>query len=134
MKNAWMLLPVGLVMAMGCTSARDVSVTGDAKPQGTTSIEGPITLEFFEVPSTNDSALGAALKTTTLQKPGPFSETVSVEGDKVRIFALADTNKNGKCDAGEPWAQVDAAITNDKVDNASLVLGPSPCPPSAPGN
>lgn len=108
----------------GCAS-REVTVTGEAKAAAT--VSGPIALEFFEVPSEEGEEVTSIGK-ATLDKLGQFTETIDVDGDKIRIFALDDADKNGACTEGELWAQIDADVKEDKVEGVTLDLTAAACP------
>ena len=115
---------------MGCSSARDVEVTGEvqAPASGT---QGKILLDFMDIVS--DSETPESVHTQTLDAPGAFTATAPLEGDQVRVRAVDDKDDNGACTAGEAWAQVDADITEDKVEGVKLTLKVEPCPvPAAP--
>jgi hypothetical protein len=60
--------------------------------------------------------------TPSLERAGAFSKKVSLEGDRVRVFALMDTDKDGKCSAGEAWATMDVSIQEDDTGAAAAVL------------
>jgi len=79
-----------LAFAQGCSSAQEVEVTGEATAAAT--VTGPISIEFFEVPGAEEEAdadESLSIKKIELAQPGPFKETIEVEGEKIRIFALA---------------------------------------------
>jgi hypothetical protein len=111
----------------GCSSNRDVQITGEAKAPTSGMLSAPITIQFFDEAQTDPKAPPALV--VTLEKPGTFDEKLSVNGDKVRIFALSDTNKNGACDSGEAWAQVEADVASDgTVAPVTLSLSTAACP------
>ena len=114
-----------LALMTGC-SGQDVEVTGEAKSAA--SIDGPISIEFFSVPS--DSAdEPESLAKLELDKLGAFKQTVNVEGDKIKIRAFADSDKNGACTEGEAWAEVEATVKEDgTVDPVTLDLTAAACP------
>ena len=66
--------------------------------------------------------------TSQLTKLGDFKETVPLEGDRVLIRAIDDRDGNGACSAGEAWGEVQAEISEDKVEAASLTLSTAACP------
>jgi len=113
--------------AVGCSGGRDVDVSGSVSAQAGLSVSGPITVNFLDVVNETDPPKSAG--TTTLDKPGDFDQKVSVSGETVRVFALVDANGDGKCTAGEAWAENDAAISSDdKVANVTLTLSAGSCP------
>jgi hypothetical protein len=124
-----MLLGSALVLgfALACTgcASREVTVTGETKSAAT--VSGPITLEFFEIPS-EEGEEATSISKVTLDKLGAFTQTIEIDGDKVRILALDDTDKNGACAQGELWAQVDAEVKDDKVEGVTLDLKAASCP------
>lgn len=118
------LSALGLV---GCASDREVDVTGSVSAPATGTVSGPITLEFSDVIDAEEQP--KSVLTTPLDKPGDFRQTVSIEGDTVRVRAVVDTNGDGVCSAGELWTEADAAIKDDDtVDPIALTLGHEPCP------
>jgi hypothetical protein len=126
MRNWLTLAMVGVTGAMliGCSSARDVEVTGEVTAPA--SVQGKILLDFLDLAS--DSEKPESVHTQTLAAPGAFTATAPLEGDKVRILAVNDTDGNGSCSAGEAWAQVDADVTDDKVTGVKLDLKVTTCP------
>lgn len=130
-KNILMSLAVVSIFAFapGCDSTQEVEVSGEATAAAT--VTGPISIEFFEVASADDDAADApvSIKKIEIEKPGPFKETLEVEGDTIRIFALADSDKNGACSEGEAWAEVEAPIAEDgTLAKVALALTAVACP------
>ena len=123
--------PLAFVVA-GCGSSRQVDVTGTTSLPATESSAAPIHLDFYDVvKGQTDRKL---VHSKDLSAPGKFEEKVDVEGDAVHVFALADTNANGKCDAGEAWAAADAPVKSDgTIDPLTLSLIASPCPADPSG-
>jgi len=118
---------VAAAMAFGCSSGRDVDVTGSVAAPAGEAVSGPITLSFLDVISSDQTPKSVA--ETKLDAAGEFTQTVSVEGDTVRVRALVDTNGDGACSTGELWAETDAAIgDDDTVAPVSLTLGTAACP------
>ncbi len=123
----WVLVAVSSLSAVACGGGRDVDVSGNVEAQAGLSVSGPITVNFLDVVNTTDPPKSAAK--TTLDAPGTFDQKVSVSGDTVRVYALVDSNNDGKCTAGELWAETDAPITDDdKVAAVTLTLASSSCP------
>ena len=107
-------------LAAACSGGRDVEARGEIKaPAGVTAQE--VLIEFYDVPK-EEGAEEKKVDSMTLAKPGEFSKTISVEGDKIRIFAVADANKDGKCSAGEAWATAEVSIKEDDTLASSAVL------------
>ena len=130
MKNSsnfvWMLVTATGMLAAGCTSSRDVEVSGEVSAPATTTVDGEITLEFLDV--VGDDEQPKSVKKVTLEKLGSFKETVELEGDTVRVRAFGDSDGNGACTDGEAGASVDAAIDDDTIEPVKLELVNGPCP------
>jgi hypothetical protein len=121
------LSALGALGLVGCGSDREVAVTGSVSAPASTTVSGPILLEFSDV--VDAEAQPKSVLTSRLDALGSFTETVSVEGDKVRVRAVVDTDGDGACSAGELWAESDATIKDDDtVDPVTLTLGHEPCP------
>lgn len=111
----------GIGLLSGCSSSRDVEVTGQVS---SASAKGEIILEFFDVNGDQKTSVHTAKADAT----GAFKETVSLEGDEVLVRAVEDADANGACSEGESWAEASGAITDDKVDPIQLTLASAPCP------
>ena len=110
----------------GCGESREVEVAGEVSAPASIQADGPILVELFDVIAEDDVE---SVQTVTLNQLGPFTETVDVEGDTVRIVAVRDRDNNGACSAGEPWAQVEAAISaEDTLEPVVLRLTNAACP------
>ncbi|MCU0656379.1 MAG: hypothetical protein MUF64_14335 [Polyangiaceae bacterium] len=108
-----------LASLVACSGGREVEVKGEVKaPTG--SAEQAVLIEFYDVPG--EGAEEKKVDTLSLEKAGAFSKKVSLEGDRVRVFALMDTDKDGKCSAGEAWATRDVSIQEDDTVAAAAVL------------
>jgi hypothetical protein len=116
-------------LAFGCSSARDVEVSGEVSAPASAGVQGRILLDFLDVVDSEE--VPESVYTQTLDAPGAFTATAPLEGDKVRIRAINDRDNDGACTAGEAWAEVDAEITDDKVSNVQLVLANAACPAAA---
>jgi hypothetical protein len=123
----WVATVVMSVAAVACSSGRDVEVTGSVAAPAGQALQGPIMLSFLDVVSADETPESVAeIKLDTV---GEFKQTVSVEGDTVRVRALSDSDGNGACTAGELWAESDATIQDDDtVAPVTLTLGTKPCP------
>jgi hypothetical protein len=121
---------VSIAFAVGCSSARPVEVTGEVKGAASVTLTGPISIEFFEVSDpAEEAAEPVSIKKIELAQAGEFSETIDVEGDAIRIFALDDADKDGACDEGEAWAETEAAVNEDgTVARVTLELSLAACP------
>lgn len=123
-----------IAFAQGCSPAQEVEVTGEATAPAT--VTGPISLEFFDVGERDlESNLieYTSVKKVAIAQPGPFKETVEVEGESIRIFALADANSDGACSVGEAWADVSATVNEDgTIAPVTLALVEGGCPVDAP--
>lgn len=113
------VVSLGLLLA-GCSSARDVEVTGEVSGAA----QGQILLEFFDV--NGDEKVSAG--TTVLGADRTFTQKVSLEGDKVLVRAIADTNDDEACSEGEQWAEATAEIEDDKAGPIELALVVAACP------
>jgi hypothetical protein len=108
-----------------CGSSRDVEVSGEVSAPATVAVQGPITVQFYDVV---DGASPERVSAISLETPKAFAEKVALEGDKVKIVAIDDRNNDGVCSAGEPWAQVEASIKDDDtIDPVTLTLDTKPC-------
>jgi hypothetical protein len=131
MKNSsnfvWMLVAAaGGLFAAGCTSSRDVEVSGEVSAPATTTVEGPITLDFLDV--IGDDEGSKSVHQATLPALGSFQETVELEGHGVRVRAIDDRNGDGTCTDGEAWAEVEATVADDDtVEPVKLELTNAPC-------
>jgi hypothetical protein len=125
-KFVWILVVATGALAAGCTSSREVEVAGEVSAPATTSVEGQIKLDFLDVVSGDEEA--KSVHTAMLDGVGSFKETVELEGDTVRVRAINDIDGDGACTDGEAWAEVDAKITDDKVEPVTLELKNAPCP------
>lgn len=128
MRNAYALVMVGLVgaLAVGCSSARDVEVTGEVSAPASAGVEGKILLDFLDIVDAAETP--ESVHTQTLDALGTFTATAALEGDKVRIRAINDKDGDGACTEGEAWAEVDAEIAEDKVADVKLELAVATCP------
>jgi hypothetical protein len=114
--------------SLGCSSARDVEVSGKVTAPSNLAVGDKVVIDFIDVVGEGPDAQENVAHTTQLKLLGDFKETVALEGDRVLIRAIDDRNGDGACSAGEAWGQVQAAVDHDKVDAASLMLGTAACP------
>jgi hypothetical protein len=121
------LFGAGLAL-FGCSSSRDVEVTGNVSAPASLSVSSEIQLEFFDL-----TGEGEELERTSVHSArvalGEFSETISIEGEKIVVRAIADANDDGACSAGEAWAELEADVADDDtVSGIALTLAAQPCP------
>lgn len=115
------LLSFASVLALAaCNSEREVETKGEVSLPAGSSAQA-VLLEFYDIPK-EEGATEKKVDTLMLDKPGAFTRTVSVGGDKIRIFALADADKDGKCTQGEAWASAELRIKEDDSIEAPAVL------------
>jgi hypothetical protein len=113
---------------LGCSSARDVEVSGKVTAPSNLAVGDQVVIDFIDVVGEGPDAEENVAHTTQLKLLGDFKETVALEGDRVLIRAIDDRNGDGACSAGEAWGQVQAAVEQNKVEAASLALGTAACP------
>jgi hypothetical protein len=121
------LSPLALLMctAMGCGATREVAVKGQVS-SAAVQIDGPITIQFFDVVDAEKPSLVHSIK---LDQLAVFEEKTSLEGKELLIRAINDRDSNAACSAGEPWAEVRVPVKeDDTVDPVKLELGAGSCP------
>ena len=133
MKTNGFVLPLSILSAalvFACSSARDVEVTGEVTAAvGTTPAK--IHVEFFDMAGEGDTLEKNSIQAIELTAPGSFKETVPVEGEKLLVRAIADDDGDGKCTAGEAWAEQQLSVKADgTVEAAKLQLAVQDCPAS----
>jgi hypothetical protein len=123
---------VGLVcfafVAVGCSSARDVEVSGKVTAPSSLAVGDKVVIDFIDVVGAGADAKQSVAHTTQLASLGDFKETVALEGDQVLIRAIDDRDGNGACSAGEAWGETRAEIQDGKAAATSLLLGTTACP------
>jgi hypothetical protein len=124
-KQLTSLISAGALLAtLGCSAERDVEVTGEVRAAST--VQATIVLEFFDLREGDEKV---SVHTAELAAPGAFSEKISAEGEKISVRAIADADGDGKCSAGELWAEVQGDISEqDKVEGLELQLSQQACP------
>ena len=130
MNTIKLLAPVALIAALsaaGCSSARDVEVTGEVKSASSSAVQGKIIVDFFDVAGEGESLELTSVHSVELTELGTFSEKVPLEGDRVLVRAIADADGNGACTEGESWAEMEAAIEQDAA-SVALDLSVQACP------
>jgi hypothetical protein len=122
-----------LFLASGCGSSRDVQVSGTVEG-ATASAAMPITVLFYEPTGSGDAgaAAGADLKlvdSITVEQPGPFNATISMDGNKLTVIAVVDTDQSDACTDGEAWGESLVPVdSTDKVAVNVLVSARAKCP------
>ena len=114
--------------ALGCSSGRDVEVSGQVTAPSTLSVGDKVVIDFIDVVGEGTDAKQSLAGSTELKMLGDFKETVSLEGDQVLIRAIDDRDGDGKCTAGEAWGESHAPVTQDKAAATMLTLGTAACP------
>jgi hypothetical protein len=128
MNTIRLLAPVALFAALsaaGCSSARDVEVSGEVKSASST--QGQIIVDFFDVAGEGENLELTNVHSIELDQLGTFNEKVPLEGERVLVRAIADTNGDGACSEGEAWAEMEAAIEKDAA-SVALDLSVQACP------
>jgi hypothetical protein len=124
------LVTLGTLALVGslaaCSGSREIEVEGEVAAPS--SVTGPISVEFFDVADDEE----ISVLRVEVAEAGAFKQTVEVEGDAIRIFALADADADGACTEGEAWGEIEAAVTDDDtVAPVALELAIEACPASA---
>jgi hypothetical protein len=121
------LIGAGLSL-VACSSSRDVEVTGQVSAPASLSIQSEIQLVFYDLTGEDDALERSSVHTTRVGL-GDFDETISVEGEKIVVRAIADADEDGACSPGEAWAEMEADIADDDtVSGLALTLAAQPCP------
>jgi len=116
-------------LAMACSSGRDVEVTGDVQAPAGVTLSGPIRVEFIDIVDEDDAAQNEVVHDVELAAPGSFAEKVSLEGDKLMVRAINDSDGDGACSPGEAWAETEAEIAeDDTIPPLTITLGTAACP------
>jgi hypothetical protein len=125
-------LVVGVVClafaAVGCSSGRDVEVSGKVTAPSSVTVGDKLLVEFVDVVGEGEEQEQTVAHSTELTALGDFKETVSLEGDKLIVRAIDDRDGDGKCSAGEAWGETEADVSADKVEAIALSLSTAACP------
>ena len=113
---------------LGCSSERDVEVSGKVTAASSVTVGDTIVIEFIDIVGDGPHAPTSVAHTIKQNTLGDFKATVALEGDRMLIRAIDDRNGDGLCSEGEAWGQIQAAVEQDKVEAASLMLGTTACP------
>jgi hypothetical protein len=125
---SWIVLGASMAF-MGCGASRDVEVSGEVSAPATVGVQGAVLIEFFDLTPDGDAFERTSVHNITLESIGAFDETISVEGDKILVRAINDSDGDGACSAGELWAEAEADVAeDDTVTGVSLQLAAQPCP------
>ncbi|MEZ4371105.1 MAG: hypothetical protein R3B07_09780 [Polyangiaceae bacterium] len=122
------MIGLGLMATVGCSSGRDIEVTGSVSAASSAAVDGEILLSFYEF-DTEDATSRIHIDDRKLSELGDFNETISVEGSKIVIVAINDRDGDGACSTGEAWAEVEAEVKeDDTIEPVSIVLNNTACP------
>jgi hypothetical protein len=113
---------VSALALFGCSSSRDVEVTGQVSAPSTA--EGQILVEFFEVADSETTSVHSI----QLAETGAFAETVPLEGDQLLVRAIADADGDGKCTSGELWDEIQTEVDSEDSASITLSLHAGACP------
>ncbi|HMJ51751.1 MAG TPA: hypothetical protein VK540_06725 [Polyangiaceae bacterium] len=125
-RQSLMAAPLALLMCagIGCGASREIDVKGQLA--STVRVEGPITVQFFDVVETAKPAL---VHSITIQGLAAFDAKAPLEGKEVLVRAINDRDGNGACSTGEPWGEARALVKDDDtVDAVSVQLTAGACP------
>ncbi|HEU4410552.1 MAG TPA: hypothetical protein VFS43_35180 [Polyangiaceae bacterium] len=122
------LLAVYVCALAACGGGREVEVKGEAVGAGGAALSGPIRLEFYEID--DDGQVGDSVDALSLDGAGAFATKVKLEGESVRVLAVADANGDEACSEGELWGEANADIADDDTLAAPIKveLKAAPCP------
>lgn len=114
-----------------CEPVREVDAAGEVlAPTGMDA--QPVLLQFFDLPRSPGGS-ETEVRSLRLERPGQFTQRLSVSGDKIRVYALADGDGDGACSPGEAWTSVEARILdNDTLEPLTLTLRAHDCPDASP--
>lgn len=119
---------VSLFALAACSSSRDVEVTGNVSAPASLGIQSEIQLEFFDLTGEGEELERTSVHSTRVAL-GEFDETISVEGEKIVVRAIADADEDGACSPGEAWTEIEADVAeDDTVSGIALTLAAQPCP------
>ncbi|MGE0328685.1 MAG: hypothetical protein AB7K71_31435 [Polyangiaceae bacterium] len=122
------MIGLGLMATVGCSSGRDIEVTGSVSAASSAAVDGEILLSFYELDA-EDATSRIHIDDRKLSELGDFNETISVEGSKIVIVAINDRDGDGGCSTGEAWAEVEAEVNeDDTIEPVSIVLNNTACP------
>lgn len=128
--KVWALLGAGYLglAAVGCSSGRDVEVSGKIGAPSSVTTGNKLAVDFIDVVGEGDALEKSVAHSMEMEALGDFKETVALEGNKVIVRAIDDRDGDGKCTAGEAWGEQEAEVVDDKVEAVALTLGTAACP------
>lgn len=129
-RKVWAVVGVGYMglVAAGCSSGRDVEVSGKISAPSSVTTGDKLVVEFIDVVGEGDALERSVAHSLEMDAPGDFTETVALEGNKLIVRAIDDRDGDGKCTAGEAWGETEADVVEDKVEAVTLTLGAAACP------
>ena len=111
---------------IGCGASREIEVKGQVGSSATAKVEGPITVQFFDIVEAQKPSL---VHSITLSGLDSFDAKAPLEGKEFLVRAINDRDGNAACTAGEAWAEARVSIKDDDtVDPVSLELTAGACP------
>jgi hypothetical protein len=117
-----------LLGAGGCSSARDVEVSGEVTAPSSLAVGDKVLIEFIDVVGDGSETKHSVAGKTELTSLGDFKETVPLEGDQLLIRAIDDRDGDSACSAGEAWGETQAEVRDGKAVVTDLMLDTTPCP------
>jgi hypothetical protein len=113
---------------VGCSSARDVEVSGRVTAPSSVAIGRALLIDFIDVVGEGKAAERTVAGRAALSGLGDFEANVMLEGDQVLIRVFDDRDGDGECSLGEAWGEVHAPVEADQATDVSLMLGNRACP------
>ena len=108
----------------GCGASREVEASGSVTSPASTATHVMVAIYDQAKDRTSETRVDQVILGTS----NTFSQKVTAEGDKIRIFAFDDTDSNGECTEGENWASEEVRIKDDNtIDPVLLILRSGPC-------
>jgi hypothetical protein len=118
----------GTLPVAGCTSARDVRVSGRVAAPSTLEVSRTLVIDVIDVVGEGKEARRTLAERGALEGLGDFETRVMMEGDQLMVRVLDDRDEDGNCSAGEAWAETHAPIEADEATDVSLMLWTRACP------
>ncbi|RYZ08448.1 MAG: hypothetical protein EOO73_08355 [Myxococcales bacterium] len=123
------LLPaVGLLLVAGCSSARDVEVSGRVTAPSALAVGGALVIDFIDVVGEGRATERTVVHRAELSGLGELEANVMLEGDQVLVRVIDDRDGDGECSLGEAWGETHAPVEDDEASDVSLMLGAKACP------
>ena len=79
--------------AVGCSSARDVEVSGKVTAPSTVMVGDKVVVDFIDIVGEGTDGKKSVARTAELSAPGDFKETVALEGSEVLVRAIDDRSR-----------------------------------------